>query len=252
MSAGLLHAEAGDWKSASKALRIGVEQLPRFSLQSLPRSDQEHGLGGIAKLSSTAATASLLAGLTPSTCLELLEWGCGVMAGILIRRRSDISDLQTYRPGLWAKYEEAREALSNPFSLKAASEILGQESTPRHILLMSEEQMIPVSSAAIERSHRTAQQMEEIEAEVRTMDGFAQFQRPPDAQGFISLGEKEPVVSFNISEFRADAFIVWRGDIGVLELPDFDLAGSICERCDRRRPSLPWPAEHQDKAETGG
>lgn len=220
--AGLLYAQVGDWKKASEAFTTGVKQLPYISPKSLPRDDQQHVLRGLTTLSSLAASTSLWAGISCSSCLELLELGRGVMSTISVGQRNDISDLQAYRPDMWAKYEEARDTLSNPYLLSSGSAIMGQELSSDHLILIANSYTNPILSEFVERNHHAAQQMEEIETEVRGMEGFEQFQRPPSSKDLIQLADNGPIVSFNVTQFRADAFIITTSGIDVLHLPNLD------------------------------
>jgi len=57
--------------------------------------------------------------------------------------------------------------------------------------------------------------------------GYKNFQLPQPPEYFTNLAERGPLVAFNITEKRSDAFIVTKADIRVIPLPKLKLADLI-------------------------
>jgi hypothetical protein len=89
-----LLASQSNWEESSKFLEDAVKLLPAVSPRSLENTDKQHMLGEFAGLASMAAAIALKAGKEPHHALELLELGRGVITGLLMEMRTDISDLK--------------------------------------------------------------------------------------------------------------------------------------------------------------
>ncbi|KAI8218812.1 TPR-like protein [Colletotrichum sp. SAR 10_86] len=95
MAAEILTEDAR-WEEASDLLQEAVEFLPSISPRSLSHADKQHMLS----LSSKAAAAMLNANKVPWKALQILELGRGVIAGLLMGMRWDVSDLSKEWPRL--------------------------------------------------------------------------------------------------------------------------------------------------------
>ncbi|KAG7411811.1 hypothetical protein Forpe1208_v008360 [Fusarium oxysporum f. sp. rapae] len=218
-SAGLLCAQVGDWNRSCDNLTKAVKLMPRISPASLSREDQEYVLSGLTGLSSLAATASLQTGLGPAHALSLLELGRGIMSSLTLRLQSNNLELENNHPELWKEYEAAREKLTQPFSLQAVSEILGQSFLKTHIMLLKKGLADPITSGAAERSHQAVEDMERIEDQIRRIEGFERFQLPPNSEELMKLADLGPIVSFNVNEFGSDALVITKSEIRHVSLP---------------------------------
>ncbi|KAF4947626.1 hypothetical protein FSARC_13928 [Fusarium sarcochroum] len=218
-SAGLLCTQIGDWKRAYDNLAEAVRLMPRISPACLSREDQEYVLSGLTGLSLLAATASLNTRHRPASALSLLELGRGIMSSLALRLRNDDLELKSRCPDLWKQHEAAREKLTQPFSLTAVSEILGRPILKTHIMLIGNDAVDPITSGATERSHQTVEDMEEIEQQIRSINGFEQFQLPPSPEELIELANLGPIVSFSVNQFQSDALIITNSGIRHIALP---------------------------------
>src|ERR1700689_2436717 len=79
------------YDKAVKMLEDTVKLLPKLSLQWLRRGDQQHQLLSLSGLAADAALVGILAGTSASQALHLLEQGRGVMMGIIMDYRSEIT-----------------------------------------------------------------------------------------------------------------------------------------------------------------
>lgn len=98
-AAGIL-ASQSNWDESSQLLKEAVNLLPVVSLRSLQNTDKQHMLTDFAGLASIAAATALNAGRGANDALRLLERGRGVIAGLLVEMREDISVLEDKHPGL--------------------------------------------------------------------------------------------------------------------------------------------------------
>ncbi|RTE76982.1 hypothetical protein BHE90_008560 [Fusarium euwallaceae] len=186
------------WAESSTFLEDAVKLLPRVSPRSLQNTDKQAILSSYSGLASLAAAAALNAGKPPEHALQLLELGRGVIAGLLMEMRLDISDLEDKFPALAEKFENLREELDAPAAIMMAD----------------------TSSAGtqVRRRLEADKEFDQLLDQIRAKSGFENFLRPSPAE-MRAAGDPDPIVVVNLSRFRCDAFLVQRDDITVLELP---------------------------------
>lgn len=61
--------------------------------------------------------------------------------------------------------------------------------------------------------------IEKAEEEIRQNPGFEDFQIPKNIEHFTRYIQESPIVSFNITEFRSDTFIITKSEIEILNFP---------------------------------
>ncbi|RYP32700.1 hypothetical protein DL768_011129 [Monosporascus sp. mg162] len=89
-AAGILASRA-NWEESSLLLQEAVNLLPTMSPRSLKHTDKQHMLADFAGLASIAGATALNSGKEAYYALQLLELGRGVIAGLLMEMRKDIS-----------------------------------------------------------------------------------------------------------------------------------------------------------------
>ena len=80
-----------------------------------------------------------------------------------------------------------------------------------------------LSSDAVGRRMALAREWEDLVAQVRELDGFEDFLRPPRLETLLPAAERGPVVIVNVSRWRCDALIVRRDEVTARELPGLTL-----------------------------
>ncbi|KAI1009831.1 hypothetical protein LB504_003019 [Fusarium proliferatum] len=194
----------GDLKGAQDMVQKAVEMLPKISPLALDRSDQEHALGGISGLSSYATSIALAAGSDASQALQLQEAGRGVITGLTISARNDISDLEAEAPEIATEYKTCRDLLS----------------TGDPVPHLISDSATPTASHGLDK-HELNKRLDALEDKIRReVPGFANFQRPLSTDELKRLATKGPVVSFNVSHIRSDAFVITQTGITSISLPD--------------------------------
>lgn len=134
-------------------------------------------------LASSAATAALNAGKTPGDDLHLLELGRGVIAGLMMDMRADITDLQLHYPHLEEKFSLLWDELDLP--------------TRAAISLSPDDKM---SSWALQGKRRREADREfneilnEIINTIHSQPGFSNFLQPPAADEIRDAAEPRPIV----------------------------------------------------------
>ncbi|KAF5542004.1 tetratricopeptide-like helical [Fusarium mexicanum] len=192
-----------DLEAAQEIIQKTIEMLPKISPLALDRSDQEHALSGISGLSSYATSIALEASSDASRALQLQEAGRGVIAGLAISARNDISDLEAHAPEIATEYKTCRDLLSS--QVPASSMRSSGHSSNGH------------GANRYELNTRLDALEDRIRREV---PGFANFQQPLSTGDLRKLASKGTVVSFNVSYIRSDAFIITQSDITSIPLPD--------------------------------
>jgi hypothetical protein len=72
----------------------------------------------------------------------------------------------------------------------------------------------------VDRRMALAREWDELVEQVRALDGFEDFLRPPRLETLLSAADGGPVVIINVSQWRCDALVVTASGVTVVELPD--------------------------------
>ncbi|KAH7025352.1 CHAT domain-containing protein [Macrophomina phaseolina] len=182
------------WDEADTISREVLQLLSHASPRSMSRQDMQHRLSGLSNISTFAAVASLNCGQDPAKALGLLELGRGLIAGFLIGSRSDISALQATGPQIASEYRELVDELS-------------QTATPRP------------GEDIVQHRQQLTRRLEALERDIRTLPGLSRFQLPASDEQLKELAASGPLVCFNVTKFRSDAFIITAERVSALPLP---------------------------------
>ncbi|PGH26499.1 hypothetical protein AJ80_01813 [Polytolypa hystricis UAMH7299] len=205
----------GDWKSTRSVAKFVMELLPNLMLRWITRDDQQHLLRHLARFSSLACAAVLQEGGTPAVALEILERGRGIIASFAIDSQSDLSELKAKAPDLYSRYVSVRLSINARLADNSRlSTHAGDEQTDE---VMSPSG--PTISNAIARRRDDIKSLELLESQIREIQGFERFLLPLTPEELITFGQDGPVVSFNVTEHRSDAFLITATEIIGLSLP---------------------------------
>ncbi|KJZ70857.1 hypothetical protein HIM_09771 [Hirsutella minnesotensis 3608] len=202
-SAALILASRSNWTDSSQLLQEAVTLLPTVSPRSLNHTDKQHMLAGFAGLSSAAAATLLNAGGDAYHALRLLELGRGVIAGLLMDMRGDISDVKRAHPILADQFISIRDELDLPGTLQS----------------LSSTETVSSWESSAKRRRKADQRLSELVTKIRAQPGFADFLLPPAADELMAAANPDPIIVVNLSSYRCDAFLVERDGLRVLELP---------------------------------
>jgi hypothetical protein len=218
-SVGTLHAKNADWGQASEMFEAAMKLLPQVSPKLLARVDQEYMLTMVSGLSTRAATAALQANKPASDALALLEAGRGVIGSFAIDSRTDMSGLEKASPALFQEYTELRQRL---FSLNSTMR------DPEGPLTLSDManggNYHPPAIDWVSIRSETAEKLEKVEAQIRDLPGYEEFRDAPSPNYFKMLACLGPIVCFNVTEVRSDAFMVTEREIKVIPLPKLNIS----------------------------
>ena len=206
-SATLAQIKFGRLPAAYSNSQSAIKLLHRASSRAIEREDQEYILGKVSGASSLAASLALETGDPASTALELLEFGCGIIAGYTFDARNDVSELGKKYPALCSRYKALQDELSSPLKIPEME---------CHVI----PSMTSTGNRVTSRLE-TVRELDELEAEIRRKDGFSRFQLPPSSSDFITLARSigGPIVAFSVSKLRSDAILVTQTGIRALPLP---------------------------------
>ncbi len=174
-----LFASRSDWERSSKLLQRVIELLLIVSSRSLQRSDMQHILQGFSGLACMAAATALNAGKTEHGALKLLELGRGVIAGLSLEMRTDVSALQEQYPGLAAEFGRLRDELDS--SANAANSLISI-----HIA--------PSSSSQTRGRGDVGPELEKVIKKIRAKPEFENFLHPPTEQELMVVAHFGPIV----------------------------------------------------------
>ena len=81
----------------------------------------------------------------------------------------------------------------------------------------------------VDRRMALAREWDELVGQVRALDGFGDFLRPPRLETLLPAADGGPVVILNVSRWRCDALIVKASGVEVVELPDLEQADVVAQ-----------------------
>lgn len=192
-----------DWEQSYQLLQEAIALLPAVRPRALNRTDAHALLADVFGLAASATATALNAGKAPEDALRLLEQGRGIIAGLLMDMRGDITHLLHKHPGLAQRFTLLRDELDLPTQSK-----ISPASTDN------------VSSweIHIRQRHEADRDFNKVIDTIRAQPGFSDFLQPPTVKELMSTAEQGPIVILNISSFRCDAFLIQRSSIQVVEL----------------------------------
>lgn len=202
------------WAESSTFLQNAVELLPHVSPRSIRHTDKQHMLADYAGLAPLAAAAALNAGKPAEHALRLLELGRGIIAGLLLEMRSDVSELREEFPALADKFIAIRDELDEPAELQASS---GHITHP-----IGAVDNIPTSltiwDAQVRRRLNAEEEFSRLLDLIRSKPGFENFLLPPTTAEMRAAADPDPIVVVNMSPYRCGAVLVQRNEIRAVEL----------------------------------
>ncbi|KAK6530150.1 hypothetical protein TWF694_003518 [Orbilia ellipsospora] len=203
--------QTGSMDDTNRAIKYHKEALDSPTITPFPRIRTCNSLGKIfalngnwkeatmltefSDLASTAAAAALEAGKDGGHALQLLELGRGVIAGMLMDMRGDISELQQQHPNLAKSFISVRDRLDAPFNKGSASKI--------------------------SESLTTEQEFNRVLDKIRKQPGYQNFLLPLTVDEMKAAANPDPIVVVNRQVTRCDAIIVQHDKIRVLKLPKY-------------------------------
>jgi len=199
-----LHASKRRWKEASSLLEGAIEMMPKVSLRSLKRDDQQYTIAKLSGLAADAFSMALQAERDASYALKLLELGRGIIMGYIIDCRSDLSDLKRTHPDVFDKFDSLRVEVDTPLA----------EPEGAHGIIDDQRR-----NRTLHRRKQAIGEMEETLISIRKLPGYEGFLLPPPPKDLMNMAVDGPIVIFNSTEFRSDAIIVTNSTIKELPLP---------------------------------
>ncbi|KAL2843123.1 CHAT domain-containing protein [Aspergillus pseudoustus] len=220
---GILLATAKAWQDSVMFFSKALSFLPMLSTLSLSHRDKQSMLSGLSGLSGMAASATLNAGEGALKALELLELGRGVIAGLVLNVRTDVSKLIERLPSLAKQFLTIRDALDTP------------ESDATSLLAPSESFIWELRG---KQRREKESEFHDICEMIRSQPGFENFLRAPTAQQMMAATKRGDIIVLNVSPIRSDAFLITSRGVEVVNLPNlaFDQAQEIARKL--RRPHL--------------
>jgi hypothetical protein len=111
---------------------------------------------------------------------------------------------------MYSLYTQLRETVAMPLSTD-----LSHEDAPAHTTNSGDN----YASQSLRRN-KAAENLKKVLQKIRQLEGFHRFQLAPTEKEILGLASFGPLVSFNISSISAEAFIITKEGVRVLQLPD--------------------------------
>ena len=200
----------GSYQRARLVLQAALQLLPLLSPRILERNDQQYNISQFFHVPSRTVSLSLEDGEDPYIALHLLEFGRGILANLHLEVRSDISILAASHSELAQQFQELRDKIDSPSRLFDSSVIT------RYPPFFNPS---PDMTTIIKDRRNLFNQFDDLLQRIRRLSGFENFLQGPSESELRGLAAEGPIVIFNVSDIRSDAFIVTTNEIRSLHLP---------------------------------
>lgn len=187
---------------AYSLLKDAIGLLPEVSPRSLGGDELISTMSGLHGLAADAASAALEAGMPAAEALTLLELSRGIVTGIAIDYRSDLSELSKTDKALFNRFNNLRVEIDTPLRE-----------------WMAVHYRVPTADA-IRRRREAVDKMATLIAEIRELPAHEGFQLPLSPSRIMSMAEDGAIVAFSSSTLRSDAIIVTSTAITSIPLPN--------------------------------
>ena len=201
------------YNRARPILCAAVRLLPMVSPRTLDRSDQQYHISQFSHITRRAVSLSRVDANDLYESLQLLELGRGILANLQLEVRSDISLLAECHSSHAKKFQELRDQIDSPSPTSGSSS--GMANSP----VMFDSPSAQESIKFISKRHALVKEFDDLLTSIRLLDGFETFLRGPSKAELHDLAKRGPIVVFNVSDIRSDAFIVTPSEIRSLCLP---------------------------------
>lgn len=179
---------------------------------------------------SADATAEDLAEEGPAFAAVTAEHGRTVLWNQLLDLRGDLAAVGACRPDLAYRMRDVRQLLDvtegddsgeamhqhrhgwNDSGVAASPSRTGQATVTQGN-----------DGSAVDRRMALAREWDALVEEVRMLDGFENFLRPPSIEQLLPAAEHGPVVVVNVSRWRCDALVVRTSGVTPVKLPGLTL-----------------------------
>jgi tetratricopeptide (TPR) repeat protein/nitrogen fixation protein len=208
---GRSHALLGDAQEALSGYRTAMELLPLAAWHGLQRDDRAHVLAtSVFQLAREAAATALDLG-EQQLAVELLEEGRGVLMRQSHDERAGTALLARDVPAPLREKVRELNAVREQLDFRSGAPTTGPDRTVA----------APAGALDADDRQRLNRRWDALVDEIRQVEGFADFLRPPSWQQLAPAGEQGPVIVVNIAESRGDALIITSGgELELVELPD--------------------------------
>jgi tetratricopeptide (TPR) repeat protein len=196
-----------------RILETAVQLLPTVSPRQLKRRDQQFNISHFANITSRAVSLNLASAGEPYKSFQMLELGRGFLASLQLEVRSDISLLEASYPDLAKQFQEFRDQIDPPSPRTSDISMIADSS------IISNSPSILDLSRSISERRALVKQFNDVLQFIRSLHGFEGFLRGPSESELRSLAKYGPIVVFNVSDIRSDAFIITTNEIRSLYLP---------------------------------
>jgi tetratricopeptide (TPR) repeat protein len=176
-----------------------LDFIPHVHRRSLTISDQQYIATHFSGFATNACSLALEVGQPAERALEELERGRGVILGLLMDDRSDISDLEAEHPELHAQYEALRLQLSNP-----------PQKPPNE----------KPSNFLAEKRAQIGIELEKCVEDIQQLPGFQNFFKGLTSKQIEDCAAQGNIIVVNITQLRSDALIVTPNAIQTFPLLD--------------------------------
>ncbi|KAL5342735.1 CHAT domain-containing protein [Aspergillus crustosus] len=213
-----------DWASVCALARDVVKLFPLLVPRWLDRTDRQHLLKNISHFTSLAASAALQMGEPPTSALDLLEAGRGVISGLTIDMKTDIAGLEAVEPTLHMEYTQLRQRVLLPKRSNLVVSLSSLQSGGAGNWRRRPGSYVPPITTTGNRRAEDLRILKALEDRIRLVPGYEHFLERLSEHDYMSLAAPGPIVSFNVTKYRSDAIIITSTKIISIRLEKLQLS----------------------------
>lgn len=222
MAAGRIYGSLGLWDKASEVHSKAVDLLTLLCPRFLAQEDLQAVIEVISGLSSQATAAALMAGKPADEAFRLLEGGRGMISRLALDSKDEVYRLKREYPEMYAVYENMREEVDSAHQslLQPLHRNFKWMTSGPVFLTPSVHDVNPAMAEIAEVRRNALQKLSQLEQDIRKLEGFEWFQLAPGIEDCKILAKEGPIVGFNVTATRSDAFLITTAGIKAVALPE--------------------------------
>jgi tetratricopeptide (TPR) repeat protein len=198
--------QRSDWLEALKIAKEAIHLIPIMNNRSLSRDDQQVVASRFSGLAGNACCLLLQFNGDATEALHLLELGRGVILGLLMDDRSDISALRQSHPGRAAAFDRLRNEVNMP---------------------VHEPEDVDMQRDRMTRRLEAVKELDEVINIIRQLPGYERFLLGLTLDELKKQAAEGPIVVVNVTDIRSDAIIVSKSAVKSVRLPQLTEANTI-------------------------
>ncbi|KAF3317577.1 hypothetical protein TWF173_010345 [Orbilia oligospora] len=192
---------------------LAAKLFPLMPSRQLDQQEQQINISGLSWVASSSASFTLFGGGGAYNAIRVLELARGVITGLRLEMRSDLTELKLRHPDMAAQFEKFREILDSTTSISTDPTFADNDQTSS----INENRLQ-------ELRHRTNIELNKLVDQIRLLPNFNNFLLLPEEHQLMIAANWGPIILINVSWLSSEAIFIERGSIRSIDLPKLKMS----------------------------